>query len=136
MEFNKLIVGFVLFSLFSILTLNFIVKLGALNEIDVSDIGGGALDISAFNQSIDGVTDDAQSLRQQFESGDIDNLESATGIKGIGESMINFIFTPFQLVSQIAENILGVPQFVIDIMLTLLILGIILSLWALFKIGR
>ena len=133
--FKGILFGLVLFVLFSSLIITIAVQFG--NEYDKSalEIGGGSLNLTEFQTSADSVNNSAQSYRQRFESGEVDNVDDASGVFKIVTGMFNMITAPFRLLSQVLINILGVPAIVVNVILGLLAISLILAVWSLLKKG-
>jgi len=133
--FKGILTGLVLFVLFSSLILTVAIDFGAEHGKSASEIGGGALNLSIFEESASNVNDNAQSYRQRFESGEVDDVDDASGVFSIVTDMISMITTPFTLLSQVLSNILGVPTIFINVVLGLLAIALILAIWSLLKKG-
>ena len=73
-ELKGLIIGLVLFVLFSWLILNVAVDFGAEYDRDASEIGDGSLNIAEFQTSAESVEGSAQGYRSRFESGEVDDI--------------------------------------------------------------
>ena len=134
-SFKRLMFGLVLFALFSTLILTFVVELGGIYGKSASEIGDGALDETVFNSSIANVSSSASGFRQSFEEGDVDDVDDARGIFSILNEMITLVTTPFTLLGQVMENLLGIPSVFTNIVLGLLGLAMILGIWSLVRKG-
>jgi hypothetical protein len=137
-SFKALLFGFVFFTLFAVLIITAVNEEGALYGKDVSEVTGGALDISQFNNSLNTISTDVESYRERFSKGNIfvtlgDVIFS--GIFEIAQSMITIIITPFTLMAGIMINVLHIPKFVTDVLMALIGLAIIFAIWRLIKIG-
>lgn len=133
--FKNTIVGLVLFVAFVWLILTVAVDFGAEYGRDASEIGDGSLNIVDFQSSAGEVEGSAQSYRSRFESGDVDDIDDASGIFSIATDIINMITTPFRLLSQIMSNILGVPTLFINVALGLLAISLIFAIWRVLRTG-
>ena len=134
-SFKSILVGLVLFVAFSWLILTVAVDFGAEYGRDASEIGEGSLNVVDFQTSAEGVEGSAQSYRQRFESGDVDDIDDASGIFSIASDIINMITTPFKLLSQILVNIFGIPSLIINVVLGLLAISLILGIWRVLRAG-
>lgn len=137
-SFKGLLFAFIFFTLFAVLILTAVNEQGALYGKDVSEVTGGALNITKFNDSISTVSTDVENYRERFSKGNIfvtlgDVIFS--GIFEIAGSMISLIILPFTLLAGILINILHVPKFVTDIIMALIGLSIIFGIWRLIKVG-
>lgn len=132
---KSIIISLVLFAVISALITGAVVGIGALYDKESSEIGGGALDNVAFQQSVDDIDDNAEVFRQQFESGDVDDVDDPSGIFSIAGKFVSFITTPFTLLSQVLSNIFDIPSWVVGSILGLLSISLILALWRLVRTG-
>jgi len=134
--FKNTLYALVFFALFSTLILTFASDF--LTEQGITDerIGGvGALDLNQFEASINGTGKTAETYRQSFEEGKVDDVDDATGIFSIATNFITTIVLPFTLLSQVMSNILGVPAFFSGVILWGLSLTLILGAWRLVRSG-
>jgi len=136
--FKKLIFGFILTSLFSLLILTSVVNFGQTYNKDTSQVAGGSLSIAGFNNSINEVQDTSENLRENFEKQSIWSSVAGvvvTGIFDIAKAMFLMIILPFTLIANVMIDVLHIPVFVINVMLGLLILTGIFGIWRLVKMG-
>ena len=133
--FKSILVGLVLFVLFSSLILTVAIDFGAEYDKDISEIGGGALNLSIFQSSAEDVEGSASAYRQRFESGEVSDVDDASGVFSIVTDMIAMITTPFRLLAQVLSNIFHVPTIFINVVLGLLSISLILAIWSLLKKG-
>ena len=133
--FKAILVGLVLFVLFSSIILTVAIDFGAEYDRDASEIGGGALNLSVFQSSASNVESSASAYRERFEGGEVDDVDDASGIFSIVTDMITMITTPFRLLAQVLTNLLGVPSLFINVVLGLLSITLILAIWSLLKKG-
>lgn len=134
-SFKTIMIGLVLFVLFTSLILTVAIDFGAENGKSASEIGGGSLNLSLFQDSADSINDDAQGYRSRFESGAVDDIDDPSGLFSIVTDMISMITTPFSLLSQVLRNMLGIPALVINVILGLLAISLILAIWSLLRKG-
>lgn len=134
-SFKNTIVALVLFVAFSWLILSVTVDFGAEYGRDAQEIGDGSLDIVDFQNTAEEVEGDAQSYRSRFESGDVDDIDDASGIFSIATDIVNMITSPFRLISQILVNIFHIPALVVNVVLGLLAISLILAIWSLLRKG-
>ena len=134
-QFKNTIIAMVLFVAFTILILTVAIDFGAEYGRDANEIGGGSLDIVDFQSTADDVEGNAQSYRSRFESGQVDNIDDASGIFSVATDMINMITAPFRLISQILINLLGIPRIMVNLILGLLSIGLILGIWRVLRTG-
>jgi len=133
--FKSIVIALVLFVAFSWLILSVAIDFGAEYGRDSNEIGDGSLDITNFQTSAESVEGSAQSYRSRFESGDVDDIDDASGIFSIATDIINMITTPFSLLSQILTNIFKVPSLIINVFLGLLAIAMIFGIWRVLRAG-
>ena len=133
--FKNILIGLVLFVGFAWLILTITIDFGSEYGRSSTEIGNGSLDIIQFQSQAEEVESDAQSYRSRFESGEVDDVDDASGIFSVVTDMINMITTPFKLLSQILVNIFHVPSLIINIFLGLLAISLILAIWRVLKAG-
>jgi len=134
-KFYSLLVGLVLFVLFSWVILSLTVDFGNEYGRSATEIGDGSFKVSDFQDEAENVRGDAESYRERFESGNVDDVDDASGVFSVVTGMISMITTPFSLLGKIAENIFGVPSLVINVILGLLSIGLILAIWSILRSG-
>ena len=134
-EFKGILVGLVLFVVFMWVVLSVTVDFGAEYGRSANEIGNGSLTVLDFENSAGNVSGSASGYRTRFESGEVDDIDDASGVFSIVTDMINMITTPFRLLSQILSNILKVPTLVINVVLGLLSISLILAIWSLLRKG-
>ena len=135
---KKLIFGFTMAMLFTVLVLTVVVNQGNIYGKNTSEVVGGSLSLEPFNQSVQSVEGDAENLRQSFEKQNIFSVVAGivvTGIFTIAKAMILMIIAPYILIAGILINVLHVPIIVADVISGLLSLTIIFSIWRLIKAG-
>ncbi len=137
-SFKGLLYGFIFFILFAVLIITVVNEQGALYSKDVSEVTGGALDITKFNNSLTTITENIEDYRERFSKGNIFvTLGDVifTGIFEIAQSMVAIIVTPFTLMAGIMINTLLIPKWITDVIMAMIGLGIIFAIWRLIKIG-
>jgi len=125
----------VLFVVFTWLILSVAIDFGAEYGRSADEIGDGSLNVVDFQSTASSVEGNASSYRSRFESGDVDDIDDASGIFSIATDMINMITSPFRLLSQILQNLLHVPALVINVVLGLLSISLILAIWSVLRKG-
>jgi len=133
--FKRLLIGLVLGVLFASLILTLAIDFGEEYDKSASDIGGGSLNLSVFEDSIEDVGETSEGYRERFDTGVPDDVDDATGIFSVVTDTVSLITTPFTLISQVLENILGVPTIVTNVVLGLLSIAILLGIWRVIKTG-
>jgi len=134
-NFKTTIIALVLFVVFTWLILSVAIDFGAEYGRSADEIGDGSLNVVDFQSTASSVEGNASSYRSRFESGDVDDIDDASGIFSIATDMINMITSPFRLLSQILQNLLHVPALVINVVLGLLSISLILAIWSVLRKG-
>jgi len=135
-SFKHTLTALILFSLFAFLMVFAIQQMGENYGKDTREIGGGSLNDSEFQASIDDVEDKAENYRARFdESGNVDDVDDVTGIFSIVTDMVSLITAPFGLLATVFTDILGVPLLVTSIILGILGISLILGIWRLLRAG-
>lgn len=134
-SFKTTVTGLVLFVAFAWLILTVAIDFGAEYGRDAQEIGDGSLNIIEFQTTAEGVEGSAQSYRSRFESGEVDDIDDASGIFSIATDIINMITAPFKLLSQILVNIFHIPSLIINVFLGLMAIGLIFGIWRLLRAG-
>lgn len=136
---KNLVIGFILFSLFGALILTAVNQAGSNYGKNMSEVTGGALDFNKFNQSVSSVEQDAKNLKASFDKQSVWSAIAGVvveGVFGIGKDMALMVLTPFDLLSDVMQDVLHVPAFVVSVILGILIISILFGIWALIKIGN
>jgi len=137
-QFKNTLFAYILIGLFGMLILTAVVSMANDYGKDTSDVVGGSLSLSKFNESISDIEDNSKALKERFDKTSIWSAIAGIvveGIFGIAKDMVTMILMPFSLISNILMDVFGVPTYVTSIILGLLILGIIFGIWRLLKIG-
>jgi hypothetical protein len=138
-SFKNTLFAFILLSLFGMLILTSVVSVGTTYERNTSEVVGGSLSISKFNDSISSIEENSKALKERFDKGSIWSAIAGIvveGIFGIVKDMVSMILLPFDIIADIMIDQFNLPAFVTSVLLGLLILGIIFAIWQLLKIGN
>jgi hypothetical protein len=136
--FKTTLFAFILIALFGMLILTAVVNVGDTYSKDTTEVVGGSLSINKFNDSISSIEGNAKSLKERFDKGSIWSAIAGVvveGIFGIAKDMVLMILYPFDILTDILIDTLHIPAYVTSVLLGLLILGIILAIWRIIKIG-
>ena len=136
-KFWGYLTAFVLVSLFGLLVLTATTQVADNYGKDTAEIVGGALSLDDFNDSISGLQTRAEGWKKTFVSGSIWDIAGVvvTGIFGLAKDMIILILTPFSVITNIMVDVFNIPVWVTSTLIGLLIIGMILAIWRLVKIG-
>jgi len=134
-KFTTLLIGLVLFVGFTWVLLTVAIDFGAEYGKSASEIGDGSLNLVQFQTEAESIEGNAQGYRSRFESGEVNDVDDASGIFSIITDMINMITTPFKLLAQVLVNIFHIPSLIINIVLGLLAISLILGIWSVLKKG-
>ena len=138
-DFKNILFGLILVGLFGVLILSSVVNTGSEYGLDTSTVVGGSLSLTKFNNSINGVSVNAQAMNERFAKGSVWSAIAGVvveGIFGIAIDIFKMMRLPFGLIQDVLTDVIGVPLFVADIILALFIFSIIFSVWRLIKIGE
>jgi hypothetical protein len=136
--FKNILFAFILMSLFGMLILTAVVQSGNIYGKDISEVVGGSLSLSKFNDSVTSVEQTSKDMKERFDKQSIWSAVAGvvvTGIFGIAKDMVTMILLPFDVLSDILLNTFGVPSYVTSTILGILILSIMFAIWRLIKIG-
>ena len=132
--FKNIFIGLVLTTLFSFLIINFTIGLAdnyGINDVELTE---GAIGSSEYTTYLTAFQNDSDDLRESFGGG-TENVDDVVGIFGILTNFIKMMFTPFNLVAQVAENVLHIPSTFTSVLLGILIFVIILGVWSILRRG-
>ena len=132
---KNILIALTLFVAFSWLILTVAIDFGAEYGREAQEIGDGSLNVVDFKNSASNVSGDASAYKSRFESGNVDDVDDASGIFSIVTDMISLIITPFKLLSSIMVNIFHAPVLIINVILGLLTISIIFGIWRLLRAG-
>ena len=133
--FKNIFIGLILITLVSFLMINFAIDVSDNYNISDEELTEGAIGASEYNTYLDDFQDDTEDLRQSFEDGAIVDVDTIVGVAGVLSNFVKMMFTPFNLVAQIAENVLHIPPIVTTVLLGILIFSIILAIWSIVRKG-
>jgi len=137
-SFKNLTIGFLLFGLFAVLMVLAISGMaenyGVSNE-RVQEATQGALNISTQHSELLTSGERTENFRQRFESGDVDDVDDASGVFQVAGDIVGVITTPFNLLAKVSKNILGFPDVVNYTISAILNLLLILGIWSLLRKG-
>lgn len=136
--FKGYVIAFILFTLVGTLLISSVVLMGGEYGKDTTELGSGAFSYGSFYGNASGVEQHTKNLKASFDSGSVWSALAGVvveGLFGIALDMVKMILAPFDLTADILLNVFGVPSIVTSVLLGILIIGIILSVWRLIKIG-
>lgn len=134
---RNLVFGFILFSVFSVLVVTAIYEIGfnyGVSDEKMQEATGGALNIDEIETELGNDPTTSENFRQRFESGDVDDVDDASGVFAIMGDLVGLITTPFKLLMTIGKNI-GIPTIFIYAILTIINLTLIFGIWSLIRKG-
>jgi len=137
-SFKNLVIGFLLFGLVSILLVTSVYEIGSnygVSSEKMQEATSGALDIDDYETELLESDSDAENFRERFESGDVDDVDDASGVFAVAGDIIGVITTPFNLIAKVGKNILGIPEVATHVILAILNLSLILAIWRLLRTG-
>jgi len=145
-SFPALLKAFIVITLFSFLLLAIVMNFSnSYGDNPQLEIINERIGLATINTTLNSANETAQSWQESFRHfGEDTNIFSkifdivgflGVGLFKLGNSMVNFIITPFAIFSNILTNVLYVPAIVVIIINVLIILTIIFGLWSLLKRG-
>jgi len=142
-NFPKILNAFIVITLFSLLLLGFLGGLGSNYGKDATDIND-RIGSTKINQTLESAQSTAEGWQNRFtgigEGNIFSDLLDVVGLLSVGmfnlvTGMIDFLIIPFEVISNILNNVLGVPPIVTNIINVLIILGTLFGIWSLIKRG-
>ena len=137
-EYRNLVIGFMIFGLFSVLLVTAIYDMGinyGVSSERMQEATQGALDIDDYEQELVESSDTTQNLRERFESGEVYDVDDASGVFSVAGDFIGVITTPFNLLAKTGKNLLGIPEVVTHTLLAIINIVIFAGLWSLLRKG-
>lgn len=131
---NK-IFAFILFGLFAWLLLSVAVGFGAEYGKTSNEIGNGSLNTISYEENIQNISSSAEEKRVSFESGEIDDVDTATGIFSTLKNMVVYVSSSYLLIGEVLETLIGVPSEAINVIMGLLALSLIFGVWRVIRAG-
>lgn len=136
--FKNVTIAFLLFGLFTVLITTAIFEMSynyGVSGDKLSEATAGALDTGSYEQELLESDQDAENFRRRFESGDVDDVDDASGVFAVAGDIIGVITTPFNILAKVGKNILGIPEVVTHTILAILNITLILGIWRLLRAG-
>jgi hypothetical protein len=133
--FKKIFIGLVLITLFSFLMINFAIDMSSEYDISDEELTEGAIGASEYNTYLSDFEEDTEDLRESFEDGAVVDVDTVIGVSAVLGNFVKMMFTPFNLLAQIAENVLHVPPTFTLVLLGILIFSIVLAIWSIIRKG-
>lgn len=136
-DFKDYIGNFMLVGLFFLAIVFFASGIAVNNGMNQS-VTGGVIDTSNVEKQINQTNADSQNWAKAFNS---DNLFVALGtvvlysIWGVGKLIFSSVTTFFNLIIVGLSSIIGIPPIAVGVILSLLLVGLIFSLWRINKVG-
>jgi hypothetical protein len=137
-NFKSILFTFILFALFGWLLLTSVVQTGSTYGKNMTEVSGGAFDMSSFNQSINNLSSTAQTFQGRFSKQSVWSVVAGivvTGLFGIANDLFKIILWPFSILNSIMINVLHIPDIVTSIIWALIILTVVFGIWRLIKVG-
>ena len=138
-EYRNLIIGMLLFGLVTILLVSGIKEMGTSYGVSnerINEATGGSLDVDALSTDLTGSDTDAENYRKRFESGNVDNVDDASGLFAVLGTMVSSITTPVTLLAKVMEDKLGIPKVATHILMAIITFLIIFGGWSVLRQGN
>ena len=136
--FRNMTIGFLLFGLFSVLIITGIYEMSynyGVSDEKIQEATAGALSIEGQEDELLDSDTTAENFRARFESGDVDDVDDASGVFQVAGDIVGVITTPFNLLAKVGKNLLGFPEVATHTLLAILNLTLILAMWSLLRKG-
>ena len=136
--FKNIAIGFLLFGLFTVLIVGAIYEMGfnyGVSDEKMQEATAGALNIDDYESELLESDQDTENFRQRFESGNVDDIDDASGVFAVAGDIIGVITTPFNILAKVGKNLLGIPEVISHTILAILNLTLILGIWSLLRKG-
>ena len=136
--FRNMTIGFLLFGLFSVLIITGIYEMSynyGVSDEKIQEATAGALNIEGQEDELLDSDTTAENFRARFESGDVDDVDDASGVFQVAGDIVGVITTPFNLLAKVGKNLLGFPEVATHTLLAILNLTLILAMWSLLRKG-
>ena len=145
-NFPNILKSFVIITLFISLLLSVVILFAGNYGVDTTDIDN-RIGLQSVNNSINTVKDTTSGWFTTFETldqkekGIFQQILDIVGFLAIGLfqllfRMFDFIITPFNIIQNIAINVMFVPAIFMQIVWSLIIISILFGIWRLMKQGR
>jgi len=136
--FKNLTIGFLLFGLLSVLVVTAIYGMAinyGVSAEKIEEATQGALNMDEQEAELLVSDETTENFRQRFESGNVDDVDDASGVFSVAGDIVGVITTPFNLLARAGKNLLGIPDVVTHTILAILNITLILGLWSLLRKG-
>jgi hypothetical protein len=130
-NFPELLKGFIAITLFAFLIVAIVMLFGSQYSKDTSDVTG-KFGAEQINNTLNSAKATSDAWYSAFQKQNIFSTVAGiivTGIFQLAKTMVNFIFTPFSILSNIMTAVLGIPPVVVNVVYVLLIISIIFGIW-------
>lgn len=142
-NFPHMLRAFIVITLFAFLLLVIVNNFAGNYDVDTTIINEriGSSKINSTLASTQNASDIWKLKMESFGEGNVfekllDILGfMSVGMFNLGIQMFGFITLPFEILSNVLVNVLGVPTIVVTIMLTLILLTALFGIWSLVKRG-
>lgn len=143
-SFPTLLKSFIIITLFAFSLLSITILFAENYGRDTTEIDE-RIGLDSINSTLQTAQGEGAGWQTRFQEigeseGFFEGLLDVIGFLSVGmlslfKGMINFIFLPFEIFTNIIVNVLGVPIIVMNIINVLIILTIIFGIWSLIKRG-
>lgn len=130
-NFPEMLKAFIVITLFAFLLIAIVTTFGSNYNKDVTGVTekfGG----EAINNTLNSAKTTSDTWYAIFSKQSVFSTVAGiivTGIFSLAKTMVNFIFTPFAILTGILKNVLGIPAIVVNVVYVLLIISIIFGIW-------
>ena len=135
-KISTLLICVLLFS--TVLIVTAVYEMGfnyGVSDEKMQEATAGALSIDQQESELLTSDQRAENFRERFESGEVDDVDDASGIFQVTGDIVGVITTPFNLLAKVGKNLIGIPEVVTHTILAILNLFIIFAGWSLLRKG-
>ena len=136
--FRELLIGAILFTVISVAIVGSIYEIGSNYDVSgekMNEATAGAYNYSAYQNELEQSQTDAETYRQRFESGEISDVDDASGIFSVLKDVGSTIISPFLLLSNVLRKI-SVPEFAIVAVNSIIIFLVLFGVWRVLRSGE
>lgn len=137
-SFKNITIGFLLLGLFCVLIVTAIYEMGinyGVSNARMEEATQGALNIDEYETDLSNSDTSAENFRARLESGEVNDVDDASGVFSVAGDIIGVITGPFNLIAKVGKNLLGIPEVVTHVILAILNIVLLLGLWSLVRSG-
>jgi len=137
-QHQNLIISALLLGLFMVLTVTIVYQMGINYDVSSSKMDeatAGAFDKEEYEAELLLNDENADTYRERFESGKVDDVDDVTGIFTILGDLVSMVTTPFKMLFEVGTTVLHIPTILVTTIMTIIIISIIFGIWSVLRKG-